>query len=138
MVGFLAIWYKIHTFFGNPVLPHPLPNIYTHLSYPLRILSSEQSITGLVTVAEWLPPSNDWEDEEIMHSARYLRASHSLLGGVWINKKVETIGNVEPVRDSNNNPLGDSIYAAFVLQEAGLLVNNTKIRNGPWKNALIM
>ena len=74
----------------------------------------------------------------MMHSARYLRVSHSLLGGVWINEKVETIGNVEPVRDLDNNPLGDSIYAAFVLQEAGLLVNNTKSRNSDWKNALIM
>ena len=138
MIGFLAVWYNIHPFFDNPVLPHPLQKIHTHPKYPLRILSSEQSATGLVTVAEWLPPSNYREDEEVTHPLRYLRVSHSILGGVWMNENVETIGNVEPVRDLANNPLGDSVYPAFVLQEAGLLVNNTKSRNSDWKNALIM
>jgi hypothetical protein len=139
LVGFLASWYKIHPFLGNPVLPHPLPKIYAHPKYPLRILSAEQSVTGLITVAEWLPPANYQEKEEVMHSVRYLRASHSLLGGVWIREKAQTIGNSEPMRDSRGNPLGDSIYAAFVLQEAGLLANNTKAGNeGHWTNALVM
>jgi hypothetical protein len=138
IVGFVAFWYKIHPFLENPVLPHPLPNIYTHPKYPLRILSSEQSVTGLITVTEWLPPINH-QGDDTMQSARYLRASHSLLGGVWIHRDVETIDNVEPVRDSRNKPLGDSIYAAFVLQEAGLLVNNTKaMEEGHRKNALVM
>ena len=139
MVAFLAFWYKIHAFLGNPVLSHPLPNIYTHPKYPLRILSAEQSVTGLITVAEWLPPANYQGEGDGMNSARYLRASHSLLGGVWMHTKVETIGNAEPVRDSRDTPLGDSIYATFVLQEASLLVNNTKAGgNGPWNNALVM
>jgi len=134
VVAFLAFWYNIHSFFDNPVLPHPLQKIYTHPKNPLRILSAEQSVTGLITVAEWLPPAHK-EGDDVMHSARYLRASHSLLGGVWIQEKVETIGNAEPVRDSRNTPLGDSIYATFVLQEAALLVNNAK---GVWNNGLVM
>jgi len=134
VVAFLAMWYNIHTFFENPVLPHPLQKIYSHPENQLRILSAEQSVTGLITVAEWLPSAHQ-EGDDVMHSARYLRASHSLLGGVWIRDKVETIGNAEPIRDSRNTPLGDSIYATFVQQEAGLLVNITK---GDWNNGLVM
>lgn len=88
----------------------------------------------MITVAEWSPPANYQGEDNVL---RYLRASHSLLGGVWIPKRVETIDNVEPLRDSRGHPLGDSMYAAFVLQEAGLLVNNSKYESH-WNNALVM
>ena len=140
LVIFGALWFKLHPRFANPVLPHPLPQVYTHPSYPLQILSAEQSVTGVITVAEWLPPPNYKEaDDGSMHSLRYLRASHSLLGGVWVRDKVETLDNEEPVRDMHNNPLGDTIYAAFVLQEAALLVNSTERgKFNRWRNALVM
>jgi hypothetical protein len=70
---------------------------------------------------------------------RYLRASHSLLGGVWIGDRVATKNNAPPVVDSKGTPLGDSVYATFVLQEAARLVDSTKIgKVGKWENALIM
>jgi hypothetical protein len=67
---------------------------------------------------------------------RYLRASHSLLGGVWIGDQVPI---TDDVVDSQGTPLGDSIYAAFVLQEAARLVDSTEMgKDGKWENALIM
>lgn len=136
---FGALWLKFHSFLSNPVLPHPLLHAYTHPSYPLRILSAEQSVTGLITVVELLPSPKYKEGGDVMHSARYLRASHSLLGGVWIRNKVQTIDNEQPVRDSYNHPLGDSIYSAFVLQEAALLVNSTRAgATSKWNDALVM
>ena len=137
---FGALWLKFYSHFSNPVLPHPLLHAYTHPSYPLRILSAEQSVTGLITVVDLLPPPNYKEaDDATMHSARYLRASHSLLGGLWIRDKVQTLDNEQPIRDSFNHPLGDSIYSAFVVQEAALLVNSTSAgRTGQWNDALVM
>ncbi|TDL16118.1 S-adenosyl-L-methionine-dependent methyltransferase [Rickenella mellea] len=72
----------------------------------LRIFSSTPSITGQIVVGE--------SSEQ---SFRYLRADHSLLGGVWIGKNVARMDGGQAV-DSNGTELGDSIYSAFVLQEA--------------------
>lgn len=121
-----------------PTLPHPLLEPYTHPAYPLRILSSVQSTTGLIVVGEALPPTAG-QDITVIHSLRYLRASHSLLGGVWIGDKVATKDDAAPTVDEEGTPLGDSIYAAFVLQEAARLVNSTDIgKENKWENALIM
>jgi hypothetical protein len=97
-----------------------------------------QSTTGLVVVGEALPPAAD-QSITAVQSMRYLRTSHSLLGGVWIGDKVATQNDAPPVVDSEGTPLGDSIYATFVLQEAARLVDSTKIgKDGKWENALIM
>ncbi|TFK71758.1 spermidine synthase [Pluteus cervinus] len=115
---FFAVWWALHPKLASPVLPHPLKEPYDHAAFPLRVLSSVQSITGLISVAEIPPPPGEEDSEEIMHSVRYLRASHSILGGVWTDQKVMVIDDQKPVFDSEGKPLGDSIYAAFVLQEA--------------------
>jgi len=74
-----------------------------------------------------------------MHSTRYLRASHSLLGGVWTHDNVRVLDDKPPISDSFGNLLGDSIYSAFVLQEAVRLVNSTTAgKEEEWRNALIM
>lgn len=74
-----------------------------------------------------------------IHSARFLRASHSILGGVWIGKKVITIGDKPAVFDSFGTQLGDSIYSTFVLQEAVRLINSTaRGKSDSLKNGLIM
>ena len=118
-----------------PTLRHPLSEPYSHPKYPLRILSSVQSTTGLVVVGEALPPTTG-EGITAIQSMRYLRASHSLLGGVWIGDQVPI---TDDVVDSQGTPLGDSIYAAFVLQEAARLVDSTDMgKDGKWENALIM
>lgn len=118
----------------SPILPHPLPVPYTRPDYPLRILSAVQSVTGLITVAEALPRDARVGDTN-MYSVRYLRASHSLLGGVWMYDNVQVINNERPITDSYGAYLGDSIYPAFILQEAVRLVNST---NGNMKEGLIM
>lgn len=58
-------------------------------------------------------------------SLRYLRASHSILGGVWIEDKISTRAGSAPMLDVEGTPLGDSIYSAFVLQEAVRLIDTT-------------
>ncbi|KAI6105894.1 S-adenosyl-L-methionine-dependent methyltransferase [Pisolithus sp. B1] len=83
--------------------------------YPLRILSSQESTTGVIV--DTAP--------DALHSLRYLRASHSLLGGVWTGDAVVTMRGIPPRTDELGTPLGDSIYSAFVLQEAVRLINGT-------------
>jgi hypothetical protein len=56
-------------------------------------------------------------------SLRYLRSSHSILGGVWIGDQVATRANSAPLLDAEGTPLGDPIYNAFLLQEAVRLVD---------------
>ena len=119
-----------------PTLRHPLSQPYDHPTYPLRILSSVQSVTGIVVVGEALPPTGG-QHITAVHSMRYLRASHSLLGGVWIGDQVTTTNDAPPVNDSEGTPLGDSVYVTFVLQEAARLVDSTEVGTR-WENALIM
>ncbi|KAF8351198.1 spermidine synthase [Amanita rubescens] len=120
-IAVLGFWFAL-PMLTSPILPHPLPAPYTNPHYPLRILSAEQSVTGLIVVAEALPRETDAE----VHSMRYLRASHSIIGGVWLYDKVYILDGHQPVLDSFGAPLGDSIYAAFVLQEAVRLVDTTR------------
>jgi hypothetical protein len=54
-----------------------------------------------------------------------MRADHSLLGGVWIGEK------------AFGQEIGDSIYTAFVLQEAIRLVKRERVDEGD-EHALIM
>jgi hypothetical protein len=112
---------------SNPLLPQPMIVPHIHPNIPLRILSSVPSVTGRIVVGEILP-SDSWvpdTPEKYPTSFRYLRASHSILGGVWIGDKVSTRDNNPPVLDTTGTPLGDSIYSAFVLQEAVRLIDPT-------------
>ncbi|KAG1752575.1 uncharacterized protein EDB91DRAFT_1103330 [Suillus paluster] len=126
----------------NPILRSPtlvdsLVSPYNSTTYPLRILNSTRSKTGVVVVGEILPPADG--SSTPVQSIRYLRASHSLLGGVWIGDKVATLDDFPPLTDQRGTPLGDSIYSAFVLQEAVRLVNSTSQgRKGEWNHALII
>lgn len=132
----LILWIYSPSFLHSPLLHQPLLQPYTHPTYPLRILSSVWSTTGIIVVGEALPsPSASQNEDNKLHSLRYLRASHSILGGVWVGDRVAVKSNF----DSQGTPLGDSIYSAFVLQEAVRLVNSThKGEVGTWNNALIM
>lgn len=54
---------------------------------------------------------------------RYLRAGHSLLGGVWTGERSYRKDGKGPLGlDANLNAIGDSIYSAFIVQEAARLV----------------
>lgn len=140
LVPLLTLWTIISPFLASPVLPHPLETPYTHPTFPLRIHSSVQSTTGLIVVGEALPPKEPAdEDDQSMHSVRYLRASHSILGGVWMYDKVMSLDDIPPLVDSEGNKLGDSIYSTFVLQEAVRLINSTeKGAQNKLANGLIM
>ncbi|OAX44008.1 hypothetical protein K503DRAFT_578418 [Rhizopogon vinicolor AM-OR11-026] len=126
----------------NPILRSPtlvdsMVTPYNSMTYPLRILNSTRSKTGVVVVGEILSPVDG--NSASLHSLRYLRVSHSLLGGVWIGSEVATLDNAPPLTDSEGTPLGDSIYSAFVLQEAARLVNSTALgEKGDGNHALII
>ncbi|KAH8115415.1 S-adenosyl-L-methionine-dependent methyltransferase [Phellopilus nigrolimitatus] len=106
-----------------PTRLHSLP--YVHPNGLLRILSSTPSVTGRIIVGE-----------DYTHGFRFLRADHSLLGGVWIgdNHLAKMDKDAVYARDKNNVRLGDSIYSAFVLQEAARLQE----KETPHKDALII
>jgi hypothetical protein len=99
--------------FHHPTLPHPLTQQYIHPTFPLRVLASTQSTTGIVVVGDILPQA----DTEL-HSLRYLRVAHSLVGGVFIEDRIVTIDGQPLAFDRQGYALGDSIFSAFALQEA--------------------
>ena len=126
-IALLPLLPYIFTYIQSPTLPKPLLEPYLHPEIPLRILSSVTSpYSGVVLVGEILPPTpaavkagNATEP----HSLRYLRAGHSLLGGVWIADRVFRMDAQGPLDwDAHATPIGDSIYGAFVTQEAARLV----------------
>ena len=110
---------SIHSHFRTGQLKAP----YVHPSGKVTILSSKQSVTGMIVVGEAGP------GDELHSRIRYLRASHSLLGGVWTNERVANMDANLIAHDAAGNQLGDSIYAAFVLQEAVRLINSTSKGN---------
>lgn len=115
--------------------PSALP--YRHPSHPLRILSSVQSqYSGIVVVGEAMgdSPSGVPESVPLM---RYLRAGHSLLGGNWMGEDVIKRGPLAIQRETGEM-LGDSIYNAFVLQEAIRLVERSQRDESEQENALVM
>ena len=122
------------TFLRAPTLPHPLLEPYNHPSYPLRILSSvESTYSSVVVVGETTAPEMDALGG--INHMRYLRAGHSLLGGVWVGPKASAFEGTL-LEDESGGKLGDSIYSAFVLQEAALLAK--KQGNAEPRNALMM
>ncbi|KZT12729.1 uncharacterized protein LAESUDRAFT_719024 [Laetiporus sulphureus 93-53] len=127
------------TVLQSPVLSKPLLQPYIHPTYPLRILSSvRSSFSGVVVVGEALPPTENQPIAGDLHSLRYLRAGHSLLGGRWIGElaTMGVRGEEDLALDQNGEPLGESIYAAFVLQEAARLVEKPDGRDP--QNALVI
>ena len=110
-----------------PTLPKPFVGPYVHPSVPMRVLSSVDSPwSSVVQVAEIPPPTSaavKAGNTTEPHSLRYLRAGHSLLGGVWIGDRVWRADGSGPLaRDKQSAPIGDSIYGAFITQEAARFV----------------
>ena len=114
-----------------PTLHRPLESPFTHALHPLRVLSSVDSPwSGIVQVAEILPPTPaqvQTGNVTELHSMRYLRAGHSLLGGVWIGDRVFRMDASGPLgQDKHSTAIGDSIYGAFVTQEAARFAQRAK------------
>ncbi|KAH7334831.1 S-adenosyl-L-methionine-dependent methyltransferase [Rhizoctonia solani] len=98
--------------------PHAIPTEpWTSPSGNVRVLARTDSTTGVVVVAE-----------NLVDKFRYLRCDHSLLGGMWI------AGSRSPL---NSDGLGDSIYTAFVLQEAVRLVKRPASPKGQERSLII-
>lgn len=115
---------SIHSHFRTGQLKAP----YVHPSGNVTILSSRQSTTGVIVVGETGPGNEP-------HSRiRYLRSSHSLLGGVWTNERATVMDTALATHDAAGDQLGDSIYSAFVLQEAVRLINSTS-RGNDWSGS---
>lgn len=72
----------------------------------IRILARSQSVTGMVLIAE-----------NLNGPFRFMRCDHSLLGGRWL---------VPSDRDKSQFRLSESIYTAFIYQEAVRLVERPK------------
>ncbi|KAI0832594.1 hypothetical protein BC628DRAFT_1310250 [Trametes gibbosa] len=122
--------------FGVPTLPKPLLQTYTHPLEPLRILSSVRSnYSGVVVVGETFQKTPG--QFNTMDHLRYLRAGHSLLGGVWVGPKARAEDPAFLTSDEAGEPLGDSIYTTFTFQEAARLVVK-KPGHGMPKNALMI
>ncbi|KIK79741.1 hypothetical protein PAXRUDRAFT_16167 [Paxillus rubicundulus Ve08.2h10] len=135
----IPITFILFPVFRSPTLSGARSLPYESSYYPLRILSSKDSVTGVVVVGELLPPKAEEAGSANLHSIRYLRASHSILGGVWTGSKVASVNDFPSRTDQVGTPLGDSIYSAFVLQEAVRLVNSTQQgKDGKWENALVI
>jgi hypothetical protein len=135
---YVLLFLSLRQHFLSPVLDQPLTSTFQHPTYPLQILSSVSSVTGLIVVGQALPTPGESGDN-VISSVRYLRAAHSLLGGVWTHERVTVIdpgSDESSLTDSFGAPLGDSIYGVFVLQEAARLVNSTAKTH--FDNALIM
>ena len=112
---------SIHSHFRTGQLKAP----YVHPSGKVTILSSRQSVTGIIVVGE------TGSGNEPHSQIRYLRASHSLLGGVWMDERTMSADASLAIYDAAGNQLGDSIYTAFLLQEAVRLINSTS-RGDNW------
>ena len=80
-------------------------------------------LLGGPVVGEALALPEDQASAGAIQDVRYLRASHSLLGGVYVGSYVYTLDGAPPLRDSFGAPLGDSIYATFNVQEAVRLLD---------------
>ncbi|KAI0053647.1 hypothetical protein FA95DRAFT_474802 [Auriscalpium vulgare] len=107
-----------------PYLPYSVPVPFEHPEFPVRILYSTASVTGRIVVGETVTPGEFASGNQGSYSLRYLRAGHSLLGGVWIGDKIGVRSqSIKPLVDKAGSPLGDSIYSAFALQEAARLVD---------------
>jgi len=138
MLAFIPVLVQL---FKAPTLPKPLLQPYIHPSAPLHILNSTYSTySGIVLVGEIPAPSSETaatDNVQEPYSIRYLRAGHSLLGGVWLDDRSWRRDMTGPVSyDESGVPLGDSIYATFVMQEAARLVERPNTDSQ--ENALII
>jgi hypothetical protein len=74
----------------------------------LRVLERARSVTGTIVIAEFLDGP-----------FRFMRCDQSLLGGKWLVPQAEGLPATE---------LGESIYSAFIFQEAVRLVERQSPR----------
>ena len=114
---YVLLFLFLRRHFLSSVPNQPLTSTFQHPTYPLQILSSVSSVTGLIVVGQALPIPGESSDN-VISSVRYLRAAHSLLGGVWTHERVTVIdpgSDESSLTDSFGAPLGHRPYR-FRLQ----------------------
>ncbi|GAA6032581.1 hypothetical protein JCM8097_004826 [Rhodosporidiobolus ruineniae] len=88
-----------------------------------RILHARKSLTGWIVVGEQSTPAGPGGKEMVF---RYLRADHSLLGGLWVGPARKEIQKRkwpgEEVDEKEVVQRAESIYSTFILQELVRLV----------------
>ena len=116
----LLVLSRPHVITGvNSGLLARLPSEYTYLD-------RRESITGMITVVE-----------NSQHGYRVLKCDHSLLGGLWTGikwKELSDRGVVGQDLEKRSVDEAESVYSAFLLQEAARLVQRPQKQDA----ALIM
>ncbi|KAM0748557.1 hypothetical protein T439DRAFT_327816 [Meredithblackwellia eburnea MCA 4105] len=119
----------------RPLLPLPSLTLNTTES---RILSAKKSLTGWIVVGEHTARG---------HEFRYLRADHSILGGLWTGPaREEVIKMMEEMKVSlwekvdENAVVGtaESIYSTFLMQEIARLAGVPEKQMNKTEKALII
>ncbi|GAA5926024.1 hypothetical protein JCM10213_007349 [Rhodosporidiobolus nylandii] len=94
-----------------------------------RVLSSRLSTTGWIVVGEQSVPVPGGGGDEMEMTFRYLRADHSLLGGLWVGpsrweleREQRARGGRGEVTEQEVVRRAESIYSTFILQELVRLV----------------
>lgn len=94
-------------------------------------LARTQSVTGQIIVGE-----------DIAQGFRYMRADHSLLGGLWVGPSKDNLinqyGSKADLSDDIVVKNSESIYTTFLLQEAVRLVNRPEHELNEQEKALII
>lgn len=96
--------------------------------YP--ILASAQSTTGQIIVGE-----------DLNQGFRYMRADHSLLGGLWVGPAKESLKQQLKISEIDDDLVinnSESIYTTFLLQEATRLVKRPDVNQSLKPKAMII
>lgn len=87
------------------------------------LLAHRKSVTGWISVGEYDVPGPDGDEDLTM---RYLRADHSLLGGLWVgHSRTELARRTGSRRSPAEKDVvrnAESIFSTFLLQEIVRLV----------------
>ncbi|BGP56049.1 hypothetical protein JCM8202v2_003658 [Rhodotorula sphaerocarpa] len=121
---------RVALFAGLVLLAHGAAQFSHHCPtsppYPPSsgILASRKSTTGWISVGEYSFPTQDADGPAL--PMRYLRADHSLLGGLWVGESRETLAHTQGTHHALDAKevvrRAETIYSTFVLQELVRLV----------------
>ena len=120
-------------FLSSPFQPSNTVSIPTH-----HLLASRPGVTGRITVGEF-QAKGQW--------LRYLRADHSLLGGLWVGPsrdiiieemKAAEVSLWDDIDEKAVIERSESVYSTFVLQEIARLVTGPPKSTQRQEKALII
>jgi hypothetical protein len=134
LIGFGAIAHSVikHLPFSNFLPLHPPPT--------LRILESRRSLTGHIVIGEISNTPQGDELEVLRNTVRFMRADHSILGGLWIGHSRLGYQDRFGTTPKNDEDVlwTETIYSTFILQEAAILTKPSRDEIIERERALIM